>query len=249
MPADIAFRFLQRLSLATAERLERLLAGEHASGAAASRGEVGRPRRGAVGRRDRDLARGTEAALAVSPTSSVTPFAKLAPCGAGPGDETRSRPPLARRRVTGEDYLMDGIQLYGGPPHPPASHAIAAAHAPAPSLPKGSSDYLRALRRRTWLVLAIGVTLSVAGAVVVVRLPAVYRATAQISIEPPTYDATLSTLVSHDVGRNDPEAALKYVPNQLVKLQSKGLAEQVVSHPDFDQPTHRRRRPGARTPQ
>ena len=132
---------------------------------------------------------------------------------------------------------MDGIQLYGGPPHPPASHAIAArTRPPAPSLPKGSSDYLRALRRRTWLVLAIGVTLSVAGAVVVVRLPAVYRATAQISIEPPTYDATLSTLVSHDVGRNDPEAALKYVPNQLVKLQSKGLAEQVVSHPDFDQP-------------
>ena len=106
-----------------------------------------------------------------------------------------------------------------------------------PSLPKGSSDYLRALRRRTWLVLAIGVTLSVAGAVVVVRLPAVYRATAQISIEPPTYDATLSTLIEHEVGRNDPEAALKYVPNQLVKLQSKGLAEQVVSHPDFDQPT------------
>ena len=30
---------------------------------------------------------------------------------------------------------------------------------------------------------------------------------------------------------------MKYVPNQLVKLQSKGLAEQVVSHPDFDQPT------------
>ena len=132
---------------------------------------------------------------------------------------------------------MDGIQLHGGPSHSPVSHAIAAPHAPAPTLPKGSSDYLRALRQCTWLVLAIGVTLSVAGAVLVVRLPAVYRATAEISIEPPAYDPVLATLVSHDVGRNDPDVALKYVPNQLVKLQSKGLAEKVVSHADFDQPT------------
>ena len=144
---------------------------------------------------------------------------------------------------------MDGIQLYGGPPHPPASHAIAAAHAPAPTLPKGSSDYLRALRRRTWLVLAIGVTLSVAGAVVVVRLPAVYRATAQISIEPPTYDATLSTLVAHEVGRNDPEAAMKYVPNQLVKLQSKRPRRAGRLPPGLRSAHARRRRPGAGTPQ
>ncbi len=139
--------------------------------------------------------------------------------------------------MIGEEYLMDGIQRLGGPPHPPVMHTIAAPHSPAPSLTKGSSDYLRALRRRTWLVLAIGVSLSVAGAVLVVRMPAVFRPTAQISIEPPAYDPVLSTLVSHDVGRNDPDVALKYVPNQLVKLQSKGLAEQVVSHPDFDQST------------
>jgi capsular exopolysaccharide synthesis family protein len=96
-------------------------------------------------------------------------------------------------------------------------------------LAKAPSDYLRALRRRVWLVLAMGVALSVAGAVWAVRLPAIYRATAEIIIEPPQYDEVLSTLVSRDVGRRDPATAAAYVPNRAALLRSKVLAEKVVN--------------------
>jgi UDP-GlcNAc:undecaprenyl-phosphate GlcNAc-1-phosphate transferase len=62
LPADIAFRFLQRLSIATVERLDWILAGEHA-GEAACEPEV----------RSAELAEEPWAALAVSPTSSTHP--------------------------------------------------------------------------------------------------------------------------------------------------------------------------------
>ena len=204
LPADIAFRFLQRLSLATAERLERLLAGEHASEARGRARSADLAER-TVGRRDRDRARGAGGRPGHLADLALTPFAKLAPRGAWAGRRD-PRPPAPRSETS--DWR--GIS-HGWDPtlrRAPASPRVArnrAAHSPAPSLPKGSSDYLRALRRRTWLVLAIGVTLSVAGAVLVVRLPAVYRATAQISIEPPAYDPVLSTLVSHDMGATTPK--------------------------------------------
>ena len=56
-------------------------------------GEVGRPRRGTVGRRDRDRARGDGGRPGRLADLVRTPFAKLAPRGAGPGDETRSARP------------------------------------------------------------------------------------------------------------------------------------------------------------
>jgi capsular exopolysaccharide synthesis family protein len=87
-----------------------------------------------------------------------------------------------------------------------------------------------------WLVLAVGVPLGVGGAVLVVKMPAVYRATAQIQIEPPEYDQVLETLVSHNSGHRDPNAAETYVANKLALLRSKTLAEQVVTSPDFAQP-------------
>src|SRR6476469_8790682 len=99
---------------------------------------------------------------------------------------------------------MDGIQPYAGAPRPPATPPQAATLSLTPRLAKAPSAYLRALRRRAWLVLAIGVALSVAGALWAVRQPAIYRATAELVIEPPQYDDLLSSLVSRDVGHRDP---------------------------------------------
>ena len=95
LPADIAFRFLQRLSLATAERLEWLLAGEHASGAAC---EPGVRSADLAEEPCRDHARGTEAALAVSPTSSAHPSRKW--LRAALGRETR---PASARPSLGDE--------------------------------------------------------------------------------------------------------------------------------------------------
>src|SRR4051794_5313434 len=106
---------------------------------------------------------------------------------------------------------MDGIQPYTGPARPSGLPATTVNH----SATKSPSDYLRALRRRVWLVLAIAVPLSIAGAVWIARLPDVYCAKTQILIEPPQFDPYLSTLVTHDVGRRDPEQSQTYAPNRI----------------------------------
>src|SRR3979409_1217104 len=108
---------------------------------------------------------------------------------------------------------MDGIQRYAAPSVP--AHAQHAAHVqPPPANPasvKAPSDYVRALRRRFWVVFMIGVPLSVAATVWVLRQPSVYQAEAMIFIEPPRYDPLLSALLSKDISRREPEAAEKYL--------------------------------------
>jgi capsular exopolysaccharide synthesis family protein len=126
---------------------------------------------------------------------------------------------------------MDGIQPYAGPPRVPAVTAPIA----DPTLVKSPSDYLRSLRRRVWLVLAIGVPLSVLASFMVMRQANVYRATAEIVIEPPQYDQVLSTLVSHDIGTRDPDFITRYVPNRIAMLKSKALAEQALYDPSLAQ--------------
>src|SRR5262245_3204410 len=112
---------------------------------------------------------------------------------------------------------MDGIQPYaaaGAPrPAPAPAHGLTAhvqtaahPHHPGGASAKSPSDYIRALKRRIWLVMAVGVPLAVAGAAWVVRMPNVYRASAQILIEPPQFDPVLSTLLSTSVGHHDAEA-------------------------------------------
>ncbi len=126
---------------------------------------------------------------------------------------------------------MDGIQPFVGSPRAssPATFSL------NPALVKSPSDYLRSLRRRVWLVLAVGVPLSVGAAVLSLRQAAVYRVQTQIQIEPPQYDPVLTTLVSHDVGRQSTEPLDEYIPNRLALLKSKTLAEQVVNSPDIVQ--------------
>jgi succinoglycan biosynthesis transport protein ExoP len=134
---------------------------------------------------------------------------------------------------------MDGIQPYVGGARTPApqylSTAAPQAHTISPTVVKTPSDYFRALRRKIWLVLAISVPLGVAITVWSVRQPSIYRATAQIFIEPPQYDPVLSTFVAHEVGQRDPDASEKYLPNRVAQLRSKVLAEQVVNDPAFTQ--------------
>ncbi|MBV8383783.1 MAG: polysaccharide biosynthesis tyrosine autokinase [Planctomycetaceae bacterium] len=125
---------------------------------------------------------------------------------------------------------MDGIQpSVTGPPRPPGLQAhtptFTPLHGPTPS--KSPSDYLRALRRRIWLVLVIAVPLGVLGAVWTVRQPSVYRAVAQVVIEPPQFDPVLSTLVSNNGVPRDAEASEKYIPNRIAMLKSKVMADQV----------------------
>ena len=134
---------------------------------------------------------------------------------------------------------MDGIQPYvaPGPPRPAMSpgHAHPHVHAGGATA-KTPSDYLRAMRRRAWLVLAVGVPLAVLGSLWVVRQPNVYRATTQIQIEAPQFDPVLTTLLSTTVGHHDPEATAKYAPNRLTMLTSKEYAEEVVNDPSVAPP-------------
>jgi len=96
---------------------------------------------------------------------------------------------------------------------------------------KSASDYLRALRRRCWLVALVALVVGVAGTLFVLRLPPVYRVSAQVLIEPPQFDPLLAGIVANDGARPDPQATAQYIPNRLAHLRSKALANEVVADP------------------
>jgi capsular exopolysaccharide synthesis family protein len=100
-----------------------------------------------------------------------------------------------------------------------------------PAAMKSMSDYLRAIHRRIWLILAVAVPTAIVASIWTLRQPRIYQARAEITIEPPEFNPVLSTLVSHEIGRHDPTNQERYVPNRIALLQSKGLAELVVSNP------------------
>jgi len=142
---------------------------------------------------------------------------------------------------------MDGIQPYSGAPRPVPhvahpSHIVGFGHSSsqvatldtAPA--KTPADYLRAIKRRSWLVVSIGVLISVVGALLVLRMPAVYRAEAQMTIEPPRYDPYLSAIISkteRGLIRTSAEETEKYVPDKLAMLRSKALIDKVVRDPSL----------------
>ena len=71
------------------------------------------------------------------------------------------------------------------------------------------------------------------GSVVVVRQAPVYRASAQIQIEPPRFDAVLASLVAdHEVGHLDPVPE-QYVADRLTRLRNKGLVDKVLIDPNL----------------
>ncbi len=254
LAADIAFRFAQRLSLATAERLERLM--ELPAPRRQSRGRrsvresspwTPEPRRRArCPRRPALRWRRTKSARAGSACSS----------GGKPRPSPRSTPSARSDRpgqgwsirralnAAGGARSMDGIQPYAvapSPAHHPAAPVAAhpapgphfAASPPSHALPvKTTGDYLRAIRRKAWLVVAVGVLVSVAGALLVLRMPAVYKATAEVTIEPPRYDQGLGRIMkAESLVQSSTDEIEKYVPDKIAFLHSKALAEKVVRDP------------------
>ena len=80
---------------------------------------------------------------------------------------------------------MDEIRTYKGYPAPPSPlRAAPTSLVINPAAVKTTSNYVRALRRRVWAVLALAVPLAIAVSIYVLRLPPVYLAKAEIEISP-----------------------------------------------------------------
>jgi len=142
---------------------------------------------------------------------------------------------------------MDRIQPYGPMPTPrpgqAPAHAQPHAHATPPGYAadgwpaKTAADYVRAVRRRTWMILAVALPIALGGAVLAVRMAPVYKAEASIRIDPPKNDQILASILPHDIGGRDGESQeLKYVKNQIAYLTTKEMAEQVLNEPDVEPP-------------
>jgi succinoglycan biosynthesis transport protein ExoP len=124
---------------------------------------------------------------------------------------------------------MNEIQSY--PAYPATPSPLRTSTGPLtinPAAVKTPSNYLRALRRRVWMVLAIAVPMASVACIYVLRLPPVYLVKAEIEINAPDYDPMLSTLVSHDIGRRDSGSQERYIPNRAAQLKSSRLQERVV---------------------
>ena len=137
---------------------------------------------------------------------------------------------------------MDGIVPYRD--HPAASApspsvrghmpmVVPEAHSINPAAVKTPSDYLRAMRRRIWLILVVAVPMAIATSTWALRQPKIYQARADITIDPPEFSPMLSSLVSHEISRHDPMTQERYIPNRIAQLQSKGLAERVFNNSTF----------------
>jgi succinoglycan biosynthesis transport protein ExoP len=135
----------------------------------------------------------------------------------------------------GARFMERVIQPFG----PPGAVALGRAltNAPAGPPPKGAGDYLRALKRRLWLVVLVALGVILPGSAYVLRRPNIYRVFSSIRIEPPVFDERVATIVPHaGVGQTSREAAEKYVPNQISDLRSRWLAEEVVADPELNIP-------------
>jgi capsular exopolysaccharide synthesis family protein len=129
---------------------------------------------------------------------------------------------------------MDGMPSY--PAHPATAGPLRTTTGPLsinPAAIKTPSNYLRALRRRVWMVLAIAVPVASLASIYVLRMPPIYLVRTEIEINAPDYDPALSALVSHDVGRNDAGSQERYIPAKAAKLKSNGLHEKVIRHPSI----------------
>ncbi|HEU5116026.1 MAG TPA: hypothetical protein VFT74_05050, partial [Isosphaeraceae bacterium] len=91
------------------------------------------------------------------------------------------------------------IRPYGGGSSTPSLPSTPAQVVPiSTALPKSASDFGRALKRRIWLVLAVGLIVSLTGSAFIVRMPAIFQASAEIEIEPPQFDRALMVIIDTD---------------------------------------------------
>ena len=72
-----------------------------------------------------------------------------------------------------------------------------------PASVKTPSDYVRAVRRRIWLVLIIAIPIATTGTLIVLRMQAIYQVTARIEIKAPQVDPTI--VADRQPGRGRPE--------------------------------------------
>src|ERR1700733_4910330 len=129
---------------------------------------------------------------------------------------------------------MDGIQSYAGG----SRSLVATVHScgASPSSIKSASDYVRAIRRRIWLVLAIAIPVATAGTLLVLRLQPVYMVTAWIEIKPPRVDPIITGILSNGDASKGDMTDEKYIPDTLAMLKSKSLTQEVVNDPGLGLP-------------
>jgi polysaccharide biosynthesis transport protein len=97
---------------------------------------------------------------------------------------------------------------------------------------KSAGAYLNALRKRFWLAILTAGLIAIGGSVAVLRQEPIYRASAQIQIEPPQFDSVLTNLVSErGEARLDPGTSESYESNRLAQLRNRGLVEKVLVDP------------------
>ena len=120
---------------------------------------------------------------------------------------------------------MDGIQPFAGGNRP----LVATVHpsGPSPSSVKTASNYMRAVRRRIWLVLAIAIPFGTAGTLFVLRMQPVYSVSASIEVKPPKVDAAISNIVATGDTSRSEAVDEKYIPDTVALLNSKSLAKEV----------------------
>ena len=128
---------------------------------------------------------------------------------------------------------MDGIQAFKANPLP----GIPSRSATTLSLPthnlasiKTPSHYFKALKRRVWLVLAIAVPLAIGTSIVVLRLPPVYLAKAELEINPPEIDQVLRA--RHPRRRPPRSVERRQLRTQpRIRAQEPGALETVLRDP------------------
>src|SRR5206468_9830492 len=81
-----------------------------------------------------------------------------------------------------------------------------------------------------WVALLVALAVAGPGAAWVSRLPDQYRASSQILIEPPRFDAGVVAVLPHGAGGAfDRDSNERYVPNKNAQLKSRSLAEEVAA--------------------
>ncbi len=131
---------------------------------------------------------------------------------------------------------MDGIQPYTNPNSPRPLVATVHSSPTTASSAKSAADYLRAIRRRIWLVLIIAIPLATTGTLMVLRLPAIYQVTARIEVKQPHVDSNIDSMVGHGSSSRSEGSDEKYVPNAIALLTSKNLIKEIIRDPALGLP-------------
>ena len=135
-----------------------------------------------------------------------------------------------------KEASVDGIQAYKGDAAPPSTSRpsiTAALPAVNPAAVKSTSNYLMALKRRFWVVLAVAVPLAITTSIVALKQPFVYVVRAEIEINAPEVDPWLSTLVATEGGRREGSSQTNYVATREVRLRKPELKERVIRDPSI----------------